>query len=110
MENKRFREGLSYLDKVILKLNELKSVKEIEIFSVVYFNCSDTSFLEILMSHPRVKDIMNVSENKLERENITNISPEKWNKNKEEYYQKTKNSFVIEEQGELVLGGNLFSS
>ena len=104
MENKRFREGLSYLDKVISKLNELKSVKKIDIFSVVYFNCSDTSFLEILMSHPQVKDIMNVSENKLERENITNISPEKWNKNREEYYQKTKNSFVIEEQGELVLG------
>ena len=104
MENTYFERGFGFLHKVIEKLNELKSIKNITEISVVYFNCSDQSFLEKVLTYPFVKNLVNVGNFKLDKENVINISLEKWKENKEEFYERTKNSFVIEERGESVLG------
>mgnify|MGYP001285859110 CR=1 FL=1 len=46
MQNTNFKDGLVFLDKVVSKLNELKSIKKIEDVSFVYFNCTEEAHMK----------------------------------------------------------------
>lgn len=98
-----FKQGFKLIDSVIMTFNKRRKEK-IKSLSVVYTGASNPEILEFLVSHPLVKNIINVSKDvNLERENIKNISPKLWNSNSLDYYEKTKNSFFIHESTESAL-------
>ena len=103
MSDFNLKRGLSLMDKVVMKLNEIDKFTKIKSVSFVFFDCQSNQELELLLSHPLTKNIINVSDVKSGNKKVTSMTKKQWNKNKVEFYKKTANSFVIEGNKELAL-------
>ena len=103
MSDFNLKKGLSLMDKVVMKLNELDKFTKIKKVSFLFFDCKEREDLKILLSHPLTKNIINVSHIKSDNEKVINMTRKQWNENKEELYNKTSNSFVIEGKEGLAL-------
>ncbi len=101
MSTSRFDSGITLLDKVIIQLNNLEKFAEIKDVSFVYFNCKSIIQLEKLKKHPLTKNILVVSDMKFRTDKIITVTMENWEKHKEDFYQLTKNSFIIDEDRQL---------
>ena len=103
MSDFNLKKGLSLMDKVVMKLNELDKFTKIKKVSFLFFDCKEREDLKILLAHPLTKNIINVSHIKSDNEKVINMTRKEWDKNKEELYNKTSNSFVIEGNEGLAL-------
>ena len=101
MSSSRFDSGITLLDKVVIQLNNLEKFTQIKNVSFIYFNCKSLIDLEKLKKHPLVKNILVVSYMKFRTDRILTMSMENWEKHKEELYQLTKNSFIIDGNRQL---------
>ena len=95
--------GIDLLDKVTMKINERGKYEEIKDVTFLFFDCQNYEDLDLIKTHPLTKNIILIGDLKSEEKNITNISTMNWQKNKEEYYKETKNSFIIHGKPELAL-------
>lgn len=105
MSSSRFDSGITLLDKVVIQLNNLEKFTQIKNVSFVYFNCKNILQLEKLKKHPLTKNILVVSDMKFRNDRLLTVSMENWEKHKEEFYQLTKNCFVIDEDRPLETTG-----
>ena len=105
MSSSRFDSGITLLDKVVIQLNNLEKFTQIKNVSFVYFNCKNILQLEKLKKHPLTKNILVVSNMKFRNDRLLTVSMENWEKHKEEFYQLTKNCFVIDEDRPLETTG-----
>ena len=101
MSSSRFDSGITLLDKVVIQLNNLEKFTQIKNVSFVYFNCRSIINLEKLKKHPLTKNIIVVSDMKFRTDKLLTITMSNWEKHKEEFFQLTKNSFVIDEDREM---------
>lgn len=101
MSLSRFTSGITLLDKVVIQLNNLEKYSSVKDVSFVYFINSESKSkivnIETLKKHPLTKNIIIVGDIDVSSEKIVTINPEKWNKDKDNFYKMTKNSFVITE-------------
>lgn len=95
--------GIDLLGKIIMKINERGKYQEIKDVTFLFFDCQSYEDLDLIKTHPLTKNIILVGDLKSDEKNITNISRVNWEKNKEEYYKETKNSFVVHGKPELAL-------
>ena len=99
-----FREMFNLIDSLIMSLNKRKDGGKIKSISVVYLNCTNKENIEFLLSHPVVKNVLNVSDRiKFSDSKVKNIKYSFWENNTEYFYENTKDSFIIEENSELSL-------
>ena len=104
MELEDFKESFKLIDSLIMSLNKRKEEDKITSISIVYLNCKNRENIEFLLSHPIVKNILNVSNKvKIEDSKVKNIKFSFWENNTETFYEKTKDSFVIDENSDLSL-------
>ena len=87
--------GFDLMGKIIMKLNEKGKYEEIKDVTFLVFDCQTQEDLDIIKTHPLVKNIILVGDLKSSEPNIINLSRRFWNENKDTLYGKTKNSFVI---------------
>ncbi len=95
--------GFELLGKISMKLNERGKYKEIKDVTFLVFDCQSYEDLELIKTHPLTKNIILVGDLKSTEPNITSLSMEFWEKNKDKLYNKTKNSFVVHGSTESAL-------
>ena len=96
-----FKKGLGLFEQVSKKINEIGEYSKIEKVSFVYYNCINLENLEILEKHPSTENILAVTDLEIRKDNLITVDKEKWQKNKEKFYQLTKNAIFINKSTEL---------
>ena len=74
MSDFNLKRGLSLMDKVVMKLNEIDKFTKIKSVSFVFFDCQSNQELELLLSHPLTKNIINVSDVKSGNKKVTSMT------------------------------------
>ena len=92
-----FMNGLTLLDKVVTKLNQMKNVTSFSQVTFICFNIVNKEKIDILEKHPLTKNIILVSDLVYDKENVISIKPKDWENNKDELMKETYGSILIYE-------------
>ena len=101
MSDQQFDLSLQLLKQVSKKINEIGDYPKIEKVSFVYYDCKNAESLETLKNSEMTGNILAITDLEIRKDNLITIDKEKWEKNKKQFYELTRNAIFINESSEL---------
>ena len=94
MSETDFKNGLKFMDKVIMSINK-KREKKIEEVTFLYLYPSSEENIRFLLEHPLAKNIITISDISTNFRDVYNIKPEKWIEKNSQILKLLGNCFTI---------------